>query len=67
MQSVERRWLLARRDALIDRALACAVPVAALLVPMALETLPLPVVTGLGGVAVGVCLTSIKKPQLRVE
>jgi len=67
MRSVERKWLLARRDALIDRALAYAVPVAALLAPMALEALPLPVVTGLGGVAVGICLTSIKKPQLLVE
>lgn len=66
MKMMKRRWLLARRDALVDRALAYIVPAMLALAFTALESLPLPMLTGLSGLAVGVGLASIKKPELRL-
>jgi len=62
MQAMTTRWLQARRDALVDRALAYVLPVAAVLALAGLESLPLPLVTGAAGLAVGASLGAIKKP-----
>ena len=67
MRMMERRWLLARRDALIDRALTYALVPVALGAMTALQLLPLPVVTGLGGMGAGLCLGAIKKPEFGLE
>jgi hypothetical protein len=61
MRTVHGKWLVARRDALIDQAVALAIPPVALLALLWVTALPPVVLSSLGGFAVGALLGGYKK------
>jgi hypothetical protein len=65
MRGVDARWLRARRDAWVDRALAYTVLPLLFLAVFAAATLPLAALTGLGGLGIGLLWADIKKTQMR--